>query len=74
MDIGCNRLENAVKPQRELGEQIKAVGCNRLENAVKPQHERHDLNNYVGCNRLGNAVKPQQKLVVGLNPPGYISL
>ena len=41
MDIGCNRLENAVKPQQGLAEDEVALGCNRLENAVKPQ--RKDL-------------------------------
>ena len=38
MDIGCNRLENAVKPQQQPKRNQNAIGCNRLENAVKPQH------------------------------------
>ena len=34
---GCNRLENAVKPQLPAyGSNVK-YRCNRLENAVKPQ-------------------------------------
>ena len=74
MDIGCNRLENAVKPQHQYDKDQTAQGCNRLENAVKPQLISAASNMSRGCNRLENAVKPQQKLVVGLNPPGYISL
>ena len=37
MDIGCNRLENAVKPQRVGNGGKPLIRCNRLENAVKPQ-------------------------------------
>ena len=36
-ELGCNRLENAVKPQPRSGKGVGLVGCNRLENAVKPQ-------------------------------------
>ena len=37
MDIGCNRLENGVKPQPCNHETDLNGRCNRLENAVKPQ-------------------------------------
>ena len=37
MDIGCNRLENAVKPQLPDNAYPAQTCCNRLENAVKPQ-------------------------------------
>ncbi len=37
MDIGCNRLENAVKPQPPERLRCLKHRCNRLENAVKPQ-------------------------------------
>ena len=39
MDIGCNRLENAVKPQPASDLIANAQSCNRLENAVKPQQQ-----------------------------------
>ena len=35
MDIGCNRLENAVKPQHFVYTYNLPQRCNRLENAVK---------------------------------------
>ena len=60
MDIGCNRLEKAVKPQRTVAEYNPPRGCNRLEKAVKPQPFFPDTVHHSGCNRLENAVKPQQ--------------
>ena len=62
MDIGCNRLENAVKPQPASDLIANAQSCNRLENAVKPQLEKMSIHSLKSCNRLENAVKPQQQL------------
>ena len=59
MDIGCNRLENAVKPQLSSAHSQRKDRCNRLENAVKPQRQRRRYAWRAGCNRLENAVKPQ---------------
>ena len=63
MDIGCNRLENAVKPQQLNELSAPNVGCNRLENAVKPQLTLPAKSLFLRCNRLENAVKPQQNAV-----------
>ena len=60
MDIGCNRLENAVKPQLAFCVFLACSGCNRLENAVKPQPLRWYNAKPYDCNRLENAVKPQR--------------
>ena len=60
MDIGCNRLENAVKPQHDVYDTDAPDCCNRLENAVKPQHRITFPCFQQRCNRLENAVKPQQ--------------
>ena len=57
---GCNRLENAVKPQHIHHFLILLNCCNRLENAVKPQRIKPDCQFLTGCNRLENGVKPQQ--------------
>ena len=59
MDVGCNRLENAVKPQLPKLKRIVVFGCNRLENAVKPQPSLGFSVFPCRCNRLENAVKPQ---------------
>ena len=59
MDIGCNRLENAVKPQPNPRPAFFISCCNRLENAVKPQQRQNARRLTIGCNRLENAVKPQ---------------
>ena len=59
MDIGCNRLENAVKPQPFIFDLNAVFCCNRLENAVKPQRRCVDDCLQLCCNRLENAVKPQ---------------
>ena len=56
----CNRLENAVKPQRIRPLLSLERCCNRLENAVKPQHYLGSWEWNRSCNRLENAVKPQQ--------------
>ncbi len=60
MDISCNRLENAVKPQLIVSDIFANARCNRLENAVKPQHLVVVICFTNSCNRLENAVKPQQ--------------
>ena len=60
MDIGCNRLENAVKPQQKRELRGLTFCCNRLENAVKPQQGLVQTHSDNSCNRLENAVKPQQ--------------
>ena len=59
MDIGCNRLENAVKPQHDVYDTDAPDCCNRLENAVKPQPSLGFSVFPCRCNRLENAVKPQ---------------
>ena len=72
MDIGCNRLENVVKPQHQRCINISRDCCNRLENAVKPQRKAGGAVTPRCCNRLENAVKPQQlppncHVVIGCN-------
>ena len=63
MDIGCNRLENAVKPQLDAKPDDKEKSCNRLENTVKPQQVLKHGPRKTCCNRLENAVKPQPKMI-----------
>ena len=58
-EAGCNRLENAVKPQPFNQDCVTLFSCNRLENAVKPQLEIPNPFEGARCNRLENAVKPQ---------------
>ncbi|WP_422539009.1 hypothetical protein, partial [Bartonella apihabitans] len=50
--MSCNRLENAVKPQRLPPLIGNTECCNRLENAVKPQHGAAAQQFCQRCNRL----------------------
>ena len=72
--FGCNRLENAVKPQLAGTRDNAQASCNRLENAVKPQQMNDSHAKEIGCNRLENAVKPQLNTFLTHANESYISL
>ena len=72
--LGCNRLENAVKPQHMMQQGQMNNGCNRLENAVKPQHIIQKRGRGLHCNRLENAVKPQLNTFLTHANESYIGL